>query len=310
MNKLCFSTFVFGSYQKYIPYYIYSIVKTYPDAVVKVIVDGELETGLKKSIAILRSNGFSNFEIFPLGSEMYKDLKNYKITGGVKKLLRWLQPVEHFKEFDYVYFGDVDILILQEEISLLDFHKKQLEQFHLSFSNKVRVDPSGRPTNRLTGLHFVEVEPYYKAVQPIIEQIHSDSSYRKEFFEGLNRDENLLYKLNKTAFHFDDEKLIHAQRPWHGIHLGIVRGKKAWNKETLLENSSLGIEVIKSQLQGFLKDPVFKQIQAQVFVIELYDVLKYLQIKNNFYWQWKARIFEFKTQIHRLKKKVKGKLNV
>src|SRR5690606_10746262 len=156
-------------------------------------------------------------------TEEYTD---YKIQGGGKKLLRWLIPNSMFTNCKYVYFGDVDILILRENDQLNDFHITQLNKLNLPFSNKVRVDSFNKPVKRMTGLHFIDVINYYKTIQPIIDKIKSDSEYRKEYLADLHRDENLLYKMNKEAFMFDEKELIHAKRPWHGLHLGITRGNK------------------------------------------------------------------------------------
>lgn len=35
-KPLCISAYVFGNYTKYIPYYVYSILKSYPDYFVKI----------------------------------------------------------------------------------------------------------------------------------------------------------------------------------------------------------------------------------------------------------------------------------
>jgi hypothetical protein len=309
-SNLCFSTFVFGTYQKYIPYYIYSIARTYPEAYVKIIVDGFISPHITQVLEILKKQQINRFEIVEIADNGYEEYKDYNIRGGGKKLLRWLFSYSFFKDFDYVYFGDVDILILPEKTPLIDFHISQSNQFGLPFSNKVRTDDENRPTNRLTGLHFIDVKNYYKKVQPIIENITTDIDYRKTYFSGIQRDENLLYKINKEAFAFDETKLTQAVRPWHGLHLGITRGNKDIDIKTIEENSSISLDEIKKHLSSYQNDPIFNKIQSKVFVIELYEILKQLKMSNRTDWKWNVIRNKCFSRINSFKKKIKRLVHV
>src|SRR5690606_17560356 len=116
--------------------------------------------------------------------------KKYKIkNGGGFKLLRFLIPHNYFIDYDYVYFGDIDIMILKERQSLFDYHREQAKLCQVPFGNKVRLLPEGGLSKRLTGLHFVLVKPYFEKVQPIIDRILEDTLYRDVFLEGIKRDE-------------------------------------------------------------------------------------------------------------------------
>ena len=94
--------------------------------------------------------------------------------GGGLTLLRYLIPGSFFTKYQYVYFGDVDVLILKDNLSLFDFHKKQIFNSKFPFSNRIRYKNNGSISRRLTGLHFVEVEPYYNKMDLLIEKILSD----------------------------------------------------------------------------------------------------------------------------------------
>lgn len=302
---LVFSSFVFGSYQKYIPYYIYSICRTHPDSFTKVFIEKNLEPNIQKSLSYLKNQGFGNFEVIELKAT-FETFKGFEMKGGgIKTIIRYLIGEEYFKEFEYVYVGDIDILFLSETINLLEFHKKQMRTLNLPFSNKVRLDNADRLTKRLTGLHFFQTEAYFEKITPIISRIRSDSTYRTNYLKGLRRDEEFLYKMNLEAFSFDPVSVSKAERPWHGLHLGITRGNKDLDIGTIEENSSLNIDEIKYQLRKYLNDPIFKEIQKHVFVIELEAILRTLSIPYNYSWRYKGFKYRMRYKMKVIKRKVK-----
>lgn len=307
-NTLCFSSFVFGSYQKYIPYYIYSIWKTYPDSYIKIFIEKNLEFNILKTLVYLKEKGITNFEVI-IWKVSLGDYHTYRIRGGGKKLIRWILNQEYFENFEYVYIGDIDILFLPEKTSLFDFHIKQMKALNLPFSNKVRLDIEGRHTERLTGLHFVKTKEYFQKINPIIYRIKEDKAYRDKYLEGLERDENFLYKINKEAFDFDAKSVSTAERPWHGLHLGITRGNKGVDVKVIKENSSLTIEAIEHYLIAYLKDPIFKQIQERVFVVELEVILRELSIPYSFAWKLKGIKYRSKRKFESAKKIIKSLLS-
>lgn len=304
--SLVFSSFVFGSYQKYIPYYIYSIRKTHPNSYVKVFIEKALEVNIYKTLKFLNENNFKNFEIIEMQNS-FEEYDKYKMRGGgVKTLIRYLIGKEHFDAYDYAYIGDIDILFLPEQMSILDFHIRQLSELQLPFSNKVRLDKHGALTQRLTGLHFFKTKEYFEKVNPIISRIKMDQSYRDNYLKGLERDEIFLYKLNKDAFDFGPELLSTAQRPWHGLHLGITRGNKDLDIQTIKENSSLSLEEVKNHLREYMEDPIFTEIQRKVFVIELETILKELSLPYSFNWKYKGFKYRTRDKWRFLKRKIKS----
>jgi hypothetical protein len=308
LESICFSSFVFGSYSKYIPYYIFSINKNYPDAFIKIFVDKYLDSKVKEAIKVIRDHKITNFEIITLERNIL-EFTSYKIKGGGGKLIRWLVDSSYFKEFSYVYIGDIDILFLKEKQTLLKFHKEQLKFLNVPFSNKVRLDAKGNFTNRLTGLHFFQTKEYFTKIDPILIHLKNDKVYRDQYLKGIERDENFLYKINKEAFNFDDEILSHAQRPWHGLHLGITRGNKGIDKKIILENSSLSLNEIQASLVQYSKDPLFEKIQKLVFVIELDVILKKLSVKRPFSWIWKGSLYQIKNKMKMTIRQLKSLLN-
>lgn len=268
-DKNAFVVYVFGNYEKYIPYYIYFINLNYPDDDILIFYQDTISKNIVESL-----KGFSNYKLF---ENVLPEHRN--ISGGGPKLLRWVLPKEYFEGYKYVYIGDVDILVLKEEKSLFDFHKTQMIQFNLPFSNKVRLLPKGGLSTRLTGLHFFEVIPYYEKIENLALKILNDKVYSENFLKGLERNEHVLYKLVKSCIGFDEKEVAKMERPWHGFHVGIVRGGLQMSKEQISENSSMSFDEIKKQLSLALDDPRFISLFKSCFCIEMYWSFIQFEIK-------------------------------
>lgn len=277
LKPLCFSSFVFGSYQKYIPYYVHSINKAYPKVDIIIFYLEELSLDIKSFL-----KDFKNVIVYEnFYTEKVDIIKDFNIKGGGNKtLLRFLIPGHFFKDYTSVYFGDVDILILKEKISIYDFHKNQAVVSNLPFSNRVRTLPNSKNiSKRLTGLHFVLVKEYFEKIDPIIERFFNVESYRENIMKEITRDEELLYKLNQEAFDFDGKKLTKNERPWHGFHLGLVRGNSYLNTQTIKENSSISFEKLKGQLSELNRMGDIDSLLLKYKCFEVYHTYKYLNLK-------------------------------
>ena len=144
--KTAFSALVFGDYDRFIPYYIYSIEKVYPESDVLLFYTSKVRDDVS-TYCLKKNNVQLHEDFFDETSEVFK---KHRIRGGGQKLLRHLIPSSYFTAYDMVYFGDVDILVLEEDISLFTFHEQQMAQCSLPFSNKVRLLPKGGFSDRLT----------------------------------------------------------------------------------------------------------------------------------------------------------------
>lgn len=304
METICFSSFVFGAYQKYIPYYIYAIHRTYPNAYVKVIYEGVVDRNVRAALTDLKENN-AHFEVLELPVDSFREYAHYPIRGGGKKLVRWLLNPELFTPYTYAYFGDVDILIFPEQEALMEFHKRQMAELKLPFSNKVRLDEGGAPVQRLTGLHFVKTKEYFDGIGGVISKIKGDEVFREQYLADVGRDENFLYKINKETFDFDDRVLSKAKRPWHGLHLGITRGNKNVDVKQIAENSSLSLEEIKAALAGYSKDPLFVSILRRVFVVELYVIMKELKLPMPYSYKVGKLKFYMNAYFYSLKRRLR-----
>lgn len=298
-NKNAFAVYVFGSYEKYIPYYIYFINLNYPEVDILIFYQDTLSDNIKKAL-----KGLDNYILYEKFINKEFIFEGVKIKGGDSKLNRWLLPKELMSSYKYVYMGDVDILILKETESLFEFHKNQAKKFDLPFSNKVRILSDGRSSKRLTGLHFIEVNSYYDCINFTLQKLNNDKQFKINFFKDIYRDEHFLYKLVKNNIAFDDKLLFTAIRPWHGFHIGIVRGGLKMSKEQINENSSIPFEEIKRQLTLELENESFIKLFKNSFCLEVYWSFLQFDIKLPF----TIRVAYFNYKMNRFINKVKYKL--
>jgi len=271
--KQAFATFVYGSYHKFLPYYIYCINKNYPEAKIIIFYQGKLPNRIASIIAVNESVVLH--ENIKLNDSW---VLNYQHRGAVKQSLRHLLNQAYFEEYDEVYFGDVDILILKEKENLFEFHRIQAASNGLPFSNRVRPLKDGSPSKRLTGLHFIQPKSYYNKVQSIIDRINDDKIFRDQLFSNSDRNEEILYHINKIAFNFNPDVLMNNIRPWHGFHLGLVRGKTYLNKQTIKENSNLSFDQINLQLNQIAHEKKFLNYLSEIKCVELYDTLRFFRV--------------------------------
>lgn len=229
---LVFVTYVFGDYYRYIPYYVFGINHSYPEADIKIFVDRKLTDREKKTLYPMNNLTLKRFNI---------DLPKKYIRGGNGKAFRWLIPYEELKVWQYAYIGDVDMLIAREEPTLMDAHLQHMKTTGLPFSNGIR--PEGK---RMTGLHFIDIERYYKVMNPIIGAYLISPRTLSQELAKCERNEHFLYRLLKRGFNFNGiEKRITEggdlyYRPHHGLHLGLLRG-----------NVKERIEMIPSYVNSF-----------------------------------------------------------
>lgn len=310
LKSFCFASFVFGSYEKYIPFYIYSISKSYPEAFVKIFTEDDLSENVKKSLDFLMKSGFENFQILDpkLPNDYYSEFNFGNGKNQTGKLARWLLNYSYFEEFSYCYIGDVDFIHLPEKIHIVDFHKKNMEKFGLPFSNMVRKDKSGTPIRRMAGWHFFEPKNYYEKVEPIINKLKNNREYRYGYLKKLERNEHFLYELTKEAFNFDDHELSKMYRPWHGLHIGISRGNENIDAMTIQNNTSLSLNETKQLLTNFAKDSVFIKLQNMIFVIELDVIFQELGVERPLKWKWWRLRYKRKKKTKLLIRKIKSML--
>ncbi len=305
--KNAFSTFVFGSYERFIPYYIVSIKRNYSDADIVLFYAGTLSKNIRNFINTYKDNSIIIYENFY--TNYFGMVENFKLRGGGSKtLLRFLIPGDFFKQYSNIYFGDVDILILKEKENLFNFHLLQANYHNVPFSNKVRRLPDSKNlSKRLSGLHFVKTKEYFSAMDPIISNFFDSKKFRENLLKNVIRDEEFLYKINKIAFEFDSFEIAKNKRPWHGFHLGLVRDTDYLNLKTIQENSSITIDDLKQQLldlnsKGFIDEMLLKYTCREVYL-----TYKYFNLNLSNKVSLKYEILEYKKRFKKRLRRIKHK---
>jgi len=242
MKSLCISTYVFGKdYQSFIPIYIYSILSAYPEYVVIIFVDGELDQQIKCNLSLIENLG--DFKISTLsGTEIglnETSLTNQPITRSI----RWLYMDDFYCQFNAVYIGDIDIFICKENPGIYEQHMAHCQYLNLPYSNYVRgkidgmtkvrrlikcsincgvktawnfvINPRSSPI-RMSGLHFVQTHAYYPVIKKCI----------KSMIDELNLVNNgTSKKWNKYCFE-DEEVLFELVNSTGVIHPEMIKRNK------------------------------------------------------------------------------------
>lgn len=184
-------------YEDFVPLYAYFALRSTPGAIA--------EFGLENS-AIFRRENSKNLEFLNnrfgknrvnLFDVDWSDSANQPILPNSVRFIN--QPHSRAR---YVYVGDIDIVILDENLFMS--HLRFMERRRLRYSNSVRPD-----TLRMSGLHFSEFDALYPL--PDI----SDLEWR------TMNDECLLYEIVRRRGHIIQD--AEWFRPVHGIHISPNR---------------------------------------------------------------------------------------
>lgn len=279
-KNICITSFVFGSYQAFIPIFIYSIGRAYPTYDTKIYLTEKLDS---KILGLLEKLKFfyPGFEVitnldFPDHTKVAHDLK-----VDIRTFYRYIIPPKEFADYDYVYVGDVDMFILPEKPTLFDFHNAQLSS-DLPINNCVRLLPNGMFSRRLTGLHFYKTEEYYRALSEIILELYSSPQKLSEFFKDLEWDEEGLYKLCASEFRLEMLKKKDCLRPWHGLHLGAASQHRPnfITEERFFNNAFRTKEECRIELESALEHDLFREIVRETKNRSLLNFVRFLGVRG------------------------------
>lgn len=297
-------------YQSFIPIYIYSILKSYPEYEVLVFSDTSMDARIVNSLDKLRNLG--TFEIVENYNFGFTNPRRGIDSSIFNMAARWFIYDDRFLNYDSIYIGDLDILVCREESGIYEQHKKHCEVIGLPYSNCVRCSVStsklsiklilyylltfqfkilkkklssrGKIRNKLTGLHFILCEEYFKKLVPVKNQILHELCE-----EALNweTDQEIIYELMKRS-NIGIPKISPSSpvmeskncdsigyRPHHGIHLGIFRNKLNVKKEIQLLNSYTYKEYYMKYLE-MKEDPLFIELinNSDEFVRNLFHEME------------------------------------
>lgn len=247
MNELCFTTYVYGWYKDFIPIYIFSILHEFPQHFVKIYIHEELNYKQKQAIDLV-SRFNSSFSVI---ASKFK-WPHIKHLAAV----RYLMPREEFSDFRYVYFGDVDFILVNEHNdNFINYYRNHCKRIGLPFSNAITHDNN---KNRMTGLHFIETDPYYDRMEPQIADVVQGNEFSVKIQDSFSFDEEILYYMADRTFGL--RPLEGYTRPHNGVHLGYSRERPtghSYAHKTKLKDWKANIGKINS----IVRHPVFKELQ-------------------------------------------------
>lgn len=319
-DKICLTTYIYGiRYQAYIPFLVYTCHSAYPEYDIRLFLYDSLDKNVKDQ---LDSLNVSNLYIT---ERCFSDCP--QMTPLKSKSLRWVLWDDAFLDYDYLYVVDIDMLYIREPLALHLQHIEHMKTTGLPYDNLARcfhrkpfqlhsigyrLKHAGyrsffrylfgtRDDYRLSGLHFIQVQPYYKLFNADVR-----TKYKKMIYDGSfvsltlsSNNEAFLYQIIKqtipgierVAIQTESYKMLDFNnytrpefRPHHGIHLGIFRQDLRGRRKTILD-----CETYKYYLQHFqesyLTDTAFLQLcqQSPSFIKEQFNNLfNYYNINASF----------------------------
>ena len=273
--KVCFSSVCTDdSYQFFVPLFVYTVKRAYPDAGVKVFIKGKAKPAVQEALKLIPWGGW----------EVKEDcFKSYHKKPYVTNCLRFLVNEKEYKGYDYVFIKDIDFLIFNHKVSHLDYFKNAMGKLpyfgvrgpyrHPRRYNINRIGWKGDFT-RIAGGSFVFKNPEWfektremqKMYRKCIKENTSDGidSYTPASYREY--DEVMLYRIVKKAGlptptrKNKDIYKKHSPKLYRDIHLGDFT-KKKHNKKRLAKR--VAIENIK-QFVKLEKDPIWFKIREKV----------------------------------------------
>ena len=196
--SLLFYTAANQEYEFYTPLYIYSVLTSNPESYVEVGLE-DAEKFKKDNPGLIRFLNKRFGERFKLSTVNFEN----DIPGSIRFIT---EPVLA-DTCDYVYIGDIDILVLDENIK--EQHLENMEKNNAPFSNIIRSEKNTEGDYyRLSGLHFAPTDVQY----PLPEL--DDVNYLKDI---RGPDEHILYQIMEKKGHMVSPNM--EFRPEHGIHM-------------------------------------------------------------------------------------------
>lgn len=254
-DSLCVVTYVSGKeYLEFIPVYIYSILKSYPEYEVVVFCAENLPGNIKNSLKCIEGMGLFSVK---------EGCLDYVPPGFDKRssaaCRRWLAFSHKFKDYKYIYIGDVDVFILPEARPIHEQHLDHCETIGLDYSN-IRRYADGK---RMSGLHFIKSEAYFEKMLPVVEKYKE--LYNNDKLHYTNDEYMLFDMISESGLGLcprakDGEWLDPEDpsfRPVHGIHLAVFRDFFVKKRRTTADTFKASMK----KLQLMVKDPVFEEIE-------------------------------------------------
>ena len=198
--SILFYTAADEQYEKFAPLYIYFTLRSNPES--------HVEIGLEDSDRYVAENERQIEILRELFGERFK-LTTVDFDCVLASTVRWITEPELADRCEYVYIGDIDILIFDDNIE--EQHLNNMAEHDAPFSNIIREDKQTDGDNyRLSGLHFAPTETQY----PIPDLDGLDYAIDNDV---RGTDETIIYKIMKRKGVMVPEEMDF--RPIHGIHM-------------------------------------------------------------------------------------------
>lgn len=198
--SLLFYTTADADYEYLAPLYIYCALRSNPKALVEIGLE-DTDTFLEeneRSVQILREEFDDKFRF-----------TDVNFDGVQSNAVRFITEPVWADRADYVYIGDIDILLFDDDIEVQ--HTDQMRRYDAPFSNVIRHEgtkQTGKP--RLTGLHFAPTDLQYP-----LPELDTSKVPRPGAESGA--DEHLLYTIMQKNGAMIPREM--DWRPEHGIHV-------------------------------------------------------------------------------------------
>ena len=273
---LCLFTVVDDNerYMGFVPLYAYFALAAYPEARV-VVVTGNgfpeyVHTSVRAATATLGLNDTSvRLVVDPSTKPATPKVGKSSVVAAMRFL--YDDPTGALQDCDFVYTGDVDILIEREEPSLLAFHAHRMlvsgqpfDNARRMFEKNNRLGCHGFHGERLTGLHMVLYGIYRnrteQARRELLAAVQSGEvaswcCTRSDFC-----DEHILFQLvwrsglNPGYVRPEPMVQLHHKRirPVHGIHYSQIGRQGKLDTE---ERRRYWCPLVRSSLQLFRRLP-------------------------------------------------------
>ena len=209
MSDLLITTFAVGRYKVYSELFRYAIKVAYPE-----------------------------YDVHVFESEVQVP----KYYGACIRFLH--EDQELFSQYKYVYITDIDMLIVREPVSILDFHTAEIKESGLCYSNT----PRGLETqgfNRLTGLHFVTPE-WWDLTRDARAKWHNELVAGRIGEVAIHDELMLMDIVRDSGLKVAEPKKDLICRH-HGLHLGTVRAHKHETIQKLRRDVFLRVSIQRAQ---------------------------------------------------------------
>lgn len=264
MSKLCITTVVDNRYWDWVELFTWCCKKSYPEYDVKI---------LKKE------------DYFP----------GYPDNGYTTNMLRFMTGRAPYEGYDYVYITDIDMMILPETPSLMEFHLSEMKKSGMCYSNSLR---NGRHcftngvekwsgTESFTGLHFCSIDWFDKTQSDVENML----IYLKTHEVGRGGDGRILWLMARDCKLGMPIKRKLLKRH-HGIHVGTLRlfdkHKPLINRMELIK-SPMGSHkagvAVKKRIDGnkrkiwreYIQDPEYIKIVSRIKNPKIIELLRKLE---------------------------------